>query len=157
MPDVAALTRVCQSCGLCCNGTLFRQGKLRPDEVETAKKNRLVVIDDGPFFSLPCPRFDAEHKSCTVYEERPNTCRGFECRLLARFAREGGPIEAPLEGVRRVKEIIALLEAKGMDMSPGAPRVVSGDGDDAFEIFTLFTELMERLERDFERAPDTEG
>lgn len=154
MPDVAELTRVCQSCGLCCNGTLFKNGKLRPEEVETAKKNRLVVIEDGPFFALPCPRFDAEARSCTVYEERPNTCRGFECRLLARYRTEGGPIEAPLEDVRRTRELITILQAKGMDMTPGAPRTITAEGEDAFEVFGLVSELMERLERDFERAPD---
>lgn len=157
MADVAELTKICLACGLCCNGSLFTNGKLRPEEVEPARKNRLVVIDEGdegPLFEQPCARFDADAKACTIYEERPHTCRGFECRLLARFRAEGGQLESVLLEVRRAQELFARLKELGMDLTPGKPRSISASGADAFEVMGLVTELMERLERDFGRASD---
>ena len=120
------------------------------------KKRGLVILrtEGGVDFELPCPRFDREARSCTMYLDRPKTCRGFECALLARARTGEAPVEAAVAAVARTRELIATLQAKGMDMSPGAPRTISGSGDEAYELMSLVTELMQRLQQDFARASE---
>ncbi len=91
------LAQICQSCGFCCDGTLFRAVLLRPDELDRAKRIGLRVLEDKGF-QLPCSQL--KDLSCQVYEDRPSTCRSFECNLLARHREEGGPVERPLRTVR---------------------------------------------------------
>ncbi len=150
MSDGPDLGRICQSCGLCCNGTLYRRARLRDGEIESAKRNKLRVLESGEGFEQPCSRL--ENNTCSIYAERPYTCQKFECALLARHRMEGGPVEPGLEAVRRAKELIAILESKGLDMTPGAERTITADGPEGFELMALTAELMQRLDRDFRRA-----
>lgn len=131
MSDLGAL---CRACGLCCDGSLFGRVTLDPSEVETARKNRLRVLPSGASFEQPCSALGAAPDfACAAYAERPRRCREFTCKLYARHEREGGPLEARLEAVRRARELLKLAE--------GAP-------DDEMAL----GELRERMERDFERA-----
>jgi hypothetical protein len=54
---------------------------------------------------------EGERHICSIYRDRPRACRRFVCRLHERHRREGGPIEARLVAVRRVRELISDLEA----------------------------------------------
>jgi hypothetical protein len=69
-----------------------------------------------------------------VYADRPRSCRAFACRLYERHAREGGPIQVRLDAVRRVRELLALLDAGGLTRAE------------------LVAELERRVEEDFARA-----
>lgn len=159
MSSAADLSSICQRCGLCCDGTLFPVARLAPEEVEPAKKNGLVIFNQGDAqgAELPCARFDRATCGCTIYDQRPRTCRGFECTLLARARTGDMPVAAALATIDRTKQLIAMLKEKGMDMTPRGPRTVSGSGDDAYEIFGLVSELMTRLTSDFAAATDDEG
>lgn len=148
--ELPPASRICHSCGLCCNGTIFRRARLKPEEVESAKKNRLPVVESGETFDLPCPRFDSG--SCTIYPERPQACQDFKCALLMRFHMGGTTVEEAVADVSRAKHLIAQLEAKGMDMSPEGNRSITSEGDDAYEVMALASELMHRMDRDFRRA-----
>jgi Fe-S-cluster containining protein len=158
MSSAADLSAICQRCGLCCDGTLFPAARLTAEEVAPMRKVGLAILESGGGvgFELPCPQLERASCSCSIYEERPRTCRRFECALLARARTGETPVEAAVDAVARTKELIATLQAKGMDMSPGAPRVVSGSGEEAFEVFGLVSELMERLANDFARAKEDE-
>lgn len=76
-----SLSTLCLECGLCCDGTLFRQVRLTPEEqvrvgalkIATGKKRGADVM------WLPCGKL--EGKCCTVYEARPGGCRRFVCAL----------------------------------------------------------------------------
>ena len=86
--------KLCLTCGLCCNGVIFGDVQLQPDEnfelLETlglhlfdlrrAKKNE--DPDGSPLkkFSQPCAAFDGCR--CRIYADRPKYCRAFECMLL---------------------------------------------------------------------------
>jgi hypothetical protein len=136
--DDTDLARLCQSCGLCCDGSLFGRVGLQPEEVEPARKMRLRVVESGKAFDQPCAALEADQGCrCSIYDERPLACRNFVCRLYDRHRREGGPLEPRLASVRRVRELLAYLEAS-------SPR--PGDTTQAF------SELVQRLDDDFARA-----
>jgi len=146
----AELALLCQSCGFCCDGSLFGRVDLEPEEVAPARANRLHVVRDRSF-EQPCTalRSDAGQSSCSIYEQRPHACRRFSCRLHERHLRESGPLEPRLEAVRRVRELVAYLQDSGFgpadfeDRLPGRP----GAPDQAHA--RAFSELSRRLEEDF--------
>jgi Fe-S-cluster containining protein len=110
------LELLCQSCSLCCDGSLFGRVDLEPDEVEPARRRGLRVIQSGRAFEQPCTALASEGpsgRSCSVYEARPLSCRRFTCRLYERHRLEGGPIEERLAVVARARALIALAREGG--------------------------------------------
>ncbi len=110
------LTRLCQSCGLCCDGSLFGRVPLDPVEVEDMRRRRLRVLDGDKGFEQPCSALSEVTASgtarvCAIYDTRPRACREFACRLFEKHRLEGGPLEARLAAVRRARELLAKLEA----------------------------------------------
>jgi uncharacterized protein len=145
--DLAAL---CQACGLCCDGSLFGFVPLAPDEVAPARKNRLPVLENGRGFEQPCPSLatdDDGRLGCSIYEERPAACRRFACRLYERYRQEGGPVDERAASVRRVRALIASLQASGLP-----PPRFDGERSASSPAAEAYTELMRLLERDFARA-----
>lgn len=132
-PRDEELGTLCRTCGMCCDGTLFEYGGLQPGEVSRARKIGLRVIDRGTAFEQPCAAFDAGGVGCTVYEDRPEACRAFRCRLFERHRVEGGPLAPRLADVAEARALLARYEA--------------GPADEA-----LLEEIRDRLERDFARA-----
>jgi Fe-S-cluster containining protein len=152
------LATLCQSCGLCCDGSLFARAALEPDEIAHARTKRLRVLADGRGFEQPCAALGAPdrnlRRACSIYPERPRACRRFTCRLYERHWREGGPIETRLAVVRRVRAIVAELEAAGL-----APEDFEGDrariaalGDAGERAARAFRDLVRLLEEDLARA-----
>jgi uncharacterized protein len=153
----ADLGTLCQSCGLCCDGSLFGRVPLDPDEVARARRHRLHVLDNGKAFEQPCTALSVgeppsgARRVCSIYEDRPLSCRRFTCRLLARQEREGGPLEPRVGAVHRVRQLIAELQEQGLrpadfgDDAQGGPRPDAGAMD-------VYAELQKRLEEDFSRA-----
>jgi Fe-S-cluster containining protein len=123
----AELSALCQACGLCCDGSLFGRVDLAPDEVGPAKKNHLRVLSNGRAFEQPCTALAPRERTCGVYEARPAACRAFECRLHARHRREGGPLEPRLDAVRRVRELLATLEAAALPDTGELTRLLDED------------------------------
>lgn len=132
----AELTTLCQSCGLCCDGSLFGRVPLLRAEVPLARKHRLHVVPSGTAMEQPCAALanDESNRTCRAYEDRPAACRAFDCALLARHRSEGGPLAPRLEAVRRVRALLATVEASGLR-----------SGSD-------FDELVQRIAADFARA-----
>jgi Fe-S-cluster containining protein len=159
------LAALCRSCGLCCDGSLFGRVDLEPEEVELAKTHRLRILPHERSFEQPCTalaRSGPERACrCSIYDERPVSCRRFTCLLYERHRREGGAIEARLEVVRRVRQLVDYLEASGwtpadFEGAPSSPQ--SGDHDRAGDhehesALRAYVELTRSLEEDFARAP----
>ncbi|MCX8512155.1 MAG: YkgJ family cysteine cluster protein [Chthoniobacteraceae bacterium] len=65
----------CAGCGLCCHLVVeLREGDVVPDEL-VAEHSGVRCMDqrgDGA-----CVALDAATRLCTIYEQRPQTCRDF--------------------------------------------------------------------------------
>lgn len=82
---------LCLECGLCCNGVLFADGQLQPDDNSSRLEKLGLKLKQKPKtegakrkFIQPCAAFDGCR--CGIYTERPAYCRQFECLLLKRVA-----------------------------------------------------------------------
>lgn len=76
--------KLCLSCGLCCNGVLFRDVELQPDD--DAKKLAALGLPIERLktktrFPQPCAAL-GEDCRCGIYTQRPQRCRQFDCALL---------------------------------------------------------------------------
>lgn len=96
---------------MCCDASLFGRARLDADEVTTAKKNRLRIVDGRGSFEQPCSAL--VNGGCTIYDERPRACRGFVCRLRERLVREGGDVAPFIERVRHARELLTHLGELG--------------------------------------------
>src|SRR4051812_33623473 len=103
----ATLSELCQACGFCCDGTLFDGIFITEEDIAAVARVRLPLVDDdgSTTLRLPCP---AHIGTCTVYEDRPSTCRAYRCLLVTRL--EEGDID--LEGaLLRIERLRGLVEA----------------------------------------------
>lgn len=124
------LHALCQGCGMCCDGSLFGRVGLERGEVPAARRHGLRVVERGGSFLQPCPAFSPG--GCGIYAERPHACRAFRCALLEEHRREGGPLEARLAVVARMRDLLSRVDAGLTDAE--------------------FDELERRANRDFARA-----
>jgi len=119
---VVALEQLCLACGLCCDGTLFDNVRLGPDD--DAKKLKTLALPvfttraQAPLtlFRQPCAGLCAD-RTCRLYADRPGQCRSFECGVFQ--GAQAGRIEFPaaLRLVRKARrqadEIRRLLRQLG--------------------------------------------
>jgi Fe-S-cluster containining protein len=79
----SAASRLCRSCGLCCNGTIFDYVPVTDEESERLVRRLPMQPDDGErgrHFELGCPALGK--RGCGVYADRPISCSSFRCKLL---------------------------------------------------------------------------
>ena len=158
---------LCLRCGLCCNGVLFGDGKLRrADDADRLKSLGLEVerFDDGQYFLQPCGGFDGCR--CTIYADRPTMCRKFECgvlkRQLAGTITESTAFSVISEALGMVGEVRRLLEQCGERsedlplgvrfesvMSEPIDLEADDEGDLRGELMNAMGELMTLLESEF--------
>ena len=116
--DKLAASRLCNACGLCCNGVMFHKVQLQPRDVAqdlVALGLRIKRKKGQEYFMQPCPAY--EHSACSIYPSRPERCRLFQCqqlrRMLAGEICEGDALEK-IRGVqRRLGQIEDLLSRAG--------------------------------------------
>ena len=116
-------SRICQSCGLCCNGVMFHSVRLQEADVPQAlvalglrvrRKKGYQIIQQ------PCPAH--KNSCCSIYLDRPQRCRLFECQQLRRLAQgEIQEIDA-LAKIRDVQERVARIEVLLLDAGTTDPR-----------------------------------
>jgi Fe-S-cluster containining protein len=88
---------LCVACALCCDGTIFRDVKLRAgDDMSLPARLRLPAGKTSKL-PQPCPALD--RCLCRVYGERPAYCRQFECALFK-------DVLAGLRSVRKAQQLI---------------------------------------------------
>jgi len=105
-------SRLCNACGLCCNGVLFHLVELQPADSPNLLLERGLKLKwkrGHRHIEQPCPAY--RNSCCTIYEFRPERCRRFECRQLkAMHAGEISELQAH-EKIAAAKALVARLEA----------------------------------------------
>lgn len=116
--ETNAASRLCTSCGMCCNGVLFEIVKLQPeDSIRDLEKLGMKVNrkKSEPYFKQPCRFLD--NCTCTIYAQRPVRCRHFECiqlKLLASGEITEAEAQARINATRQqVAHLQVLLAAAG--------------------------------------------
>lgn len=131
---------LCLECGLCCNGAIFADVRLEPEDdagrlrslglplfSAKAGSRRNARIRNGnstaklSAFQQPCAAL--EGCRCRIYADRPKYCREFECLLLKNL--QAGRLEAASARrviratLRRAEQVKRLLRKLGdTDESP---------------------------------------
>ncbi|MBB4612566.1 hypothetical protein [Novosphingobium taihuense] len=82
-------SRLCLSCGLCCDGTLYEDAKIRDDEVASVEGIGLKTgrnAEGHATFLFACHYLDGA--CCTRYDQwRPSVCGKYFCRLQEKVRR----------------------------------------------------------------------
>ena len=137
---------LCLRCGMCCDGTLFRDVELRPPDDRAALKRAGLKIRSfrrstagqgvvGHRFPQPCAALDPQC-CCQVYTERPASCREFECALF----------QAVADGRMSVAQAGRKI-ARTRDLASQARRWLAALGD-AEETLAL-AKRFQRMQRGF--------
>lgn len=109
-PIESAASRLCQACGICCNGVMFHNVRVRSNDspreltslgLQLHRKHRELL------FLQPCPAY-AESR-CTIYPQRPERCQLFKCRQIARVASGEVSEERAMEQIREVLERVTRV------------------------------------------------
>jgi Fe-S-cluster containining protein len=105
-------TTLCRACGICCSGVLFSHAEVEEHELPRLARRGLPVIRPEvglPELNLPC----AAHgpAGCSIYEDRPEKCASYACKLRGRLARGAVTLEAALATVARIKELARSVDA----------------------------------------------
>ena len=110
-PPTAA-ARLCAECGLCCNGAMFHMVILQPGENPRALAALgLKIKRKHSLAYMPQPCRAHSDGCCTVYEQRPQRCRIFECRTLLRLAQGEITESAAMEKIHEARSKLAIVEA----------------------------------------------
>jgi len=120
----SAASRLCAACGMCCDGTIFHHVRLQAGDSAKAlaalglklkrKRKRDHILQ-------PCPAH--RNGQCSIYHDRPERCRLFECKQLQGVA-AGEITEAEAaarirEALERVDRLLELLGLAGETNSKG--------------------------------------
>lgn len=153
------ISALCQSCGLCCDGTMYSRAQIEP-EMSAARRRRLNVLPDQEWLTIPCEHL--EKTRCGVYEDRPAKCRTYECKQVRDHRFDGGPLQGRLDVVLAIKELSQRLRA-GASTEQTRSRwthwglydlLERGDGSVPPDVALDLVELAVRIQRDLGWAPD---
>ena len=111
-PSPDASSRLCLSCGMCCDGSLFARGRIEPGERQHWEAQGLDCFGDGEadFFLQSCPCL--EGTSCTLFGSgRPAICGSFRCEPLRRMEAGDTSLEAAQATIRQALDLKAQVVA----------------------------------------------
>lgn len=108
--------RLCQACGICCDGTLFGHVSLSSDEIQKMESYNVKIIEDKgrkPRFLPPCPCF--KEGSCSIYVDRPRKCVSYHCKLQKAVMNGTVEYEESLKLVDLVKKYTEWVKGAILD------------------------------------------
>jgi uncharacterized protein len=168
IPANASVDQLCPNCGLCCDGTLFADVKLRAgDDATRLRRLGLTLEKKGQrklAFAQPCVCFDGTF--CRIYGDRPKHCRLFECGLLKRVeakemsadaalkriseARQcAGKVRALLRLLGQRDERLPLMHRYAVAMRAPVDLAAVASAKRHGRLLLAMNDLMNRLQRDF--------
>jgi hypothetical protein len=119
------LSTLCLRCGMCCDGTLFTHVSLQPAEVPALQQRGLSLTqraDGSPALAQHCAALDG--RTCTVYADRPASCRRYHCQLYAALAEKEVSLDEALAVVDEAQSLVATVGRELPPASTGEPRSV---------------------------------
>ena len=109
-----SLEALCQSCGLCCDGSLFTRVPLGVNEVvPEAKLNVITNAQGGRHVPQRCAALEGTR--CQAYAERPLACRRYECLLFGALREGEVSLPEALEVVKRAQALVASASPERED------------------------------------------
>jgi Fe-S-cluster containining protein len=73
---------LCKQCGLCCSGEIFDVVPVDPDEAGGLRALGIDLIDRKGGIAFPQPCVKWQRTCCSIYSQRPRSCRSYSCSLL---------------------------------------------------------------------------
>jgi Fe-S-cluster containining protein len=110
MEDPNIKPPLCQSCGFCCDGTLFSTVPLETADALPpleAGGIKIRMAEKGPYFQQPCAAY--QHGYCQIYADRPSSCRKYRCKLLKQYESETVSWDEAQERIARVRKLKEFL------------------------------------------------
>jgi Fe-S-cluster containining protein len=102
---------LCAECALCCDGTFFGSVVITNDDRERVRRVGLRVVDKDGAATMPQPCSALRGCLCAVYEERPKTCRDYECSLRVSVLAGSTSEESARMSVARMCVLLATIRA----------------------------------------------
>jgi Fe-S-cluster containining protein len=130
------LTRLCLACGLCCDGTLFKDVELQAGD-DAAQVVALGLPVKGGKFPQPCPALGAD-KCCRVYADRPARCRQFECTVFLELKHGAEDLAGALRIVAQTRKLADKVRRLLRQL---------GDDDEALALSLRFQKMKRALEQ----------
>lgn len=130
---------MCLECGLCCNGVIFADVKLRREDDRTRLEALGLPIHvrlRAPRFRQPCVALDG--CVCKIYAERPQYCREFECFVLKN-------LQAARLDMRGAKRLVRLARGRADKIQKLLESL--GDTDTTTALNQRFRQTGRRLEK----------
>jgi hypothetical protein len=136
---------LCLSCGLCCDGTMFREVPVTHEEARTLGA-RARFDRNRTRMRQPCRAL--EERRCQVYADRPAKCREFSCLVLQSLERDE---LSEVEAREAIADVLArrarVAELLGLEREPARAaeraRALVASGRASAEVAAA----SERLER----------
>ncbi|MSU56639.1 MAG: hypothetical protein EXS35_00385 [Pedosphaera sp.] len=111
------VAELCPNCAMCCNGVLFKDVELQPDDDAAKLKALGLPVSKARVAKFPQPCAALEGCTCRIYADRPVRCWDFDCALLQSVASGETDTTAALRVIRRTRErsekVRALLREAG--------------------------------------------
>jgi hypothetical protein len=130
---------LCLTCGLCCNGVLFKDVVLQPADVRSKLVKLGLPLRRGARqdrFPQPCAAL--EGCSCRIYTERPARCQQFECLLFQSVAQGQTTLPAALRLVRQAQQRAQRVRQLLREL---------GDVDETVALSVRFRRMRARFEQ----------
>lgn len=105
-------SRLCLSCGPCCNGAMFEEIIFGAKDLELARALGFnPEAKDGTLFteSHPCQAY-REGKCAIYYANRFQNCMEFKCRLLKNFEKSMLDFDLASSQIHKTKELYETLK-----------------------------------------------
>jgi hypothetical protein len=133
-------SQLCLVCGLCCDGTLFKDVELQAkDHPQTLRDRGLALFRRRAKVRFPQPCTALNGCACRIYPDRPARCCDFECLLF----------RAVLEGVRTTPEARRIIR-QARERADRVRRLLQwlGDTDETVALSVRFRRMQRRFEND---------
>lgn len=112
-PEEDALTTLCRSCGLCCDGSLFTHVDLEPEERERLARMGIPLHTFQSGTVVLKQRCAAlEGRDCRIYKARPASCAAYQCVLAQALVDGETTLDEAQKTVRKAHRLIAEGHAR---------------------------------------------